>query len=288
MYILIVKTSSLGDILHAFPILDYLKERYPDAKVDWVVERPFAELVRRHPLVRRTLEIDTKGWRKNLWKGRGEIAAFKGELREVTYDWLFDLQGNCKSGIVTYLARAQEKVGFGKETVPEWPNLLVTKRRYDPPPGKNIREDYLYLVTESLGEPCVMPRGRTVLHVTEKERSQVEAFLAHPKLQGSRILVCPGSAWPNKQLPVDALVTFCSKISGRFIWLWGNDGERGIAHQLLQHFGQTSLVAPKLSLPALQHLMGKVDLVVTMDSLPLRLWGAPLRHPHPCTKRMRS
>jgi len=133
MRILIVKTSSLGDILHAFPILDYLKEHFPKARVDWVVERPFAELICRHPLVRQTLLIDTRAWRKNLWRGREAIGAFKRELQQITYDWLFDLQGNCKSGLITYLARAKEKVGFGKATVPEWPNLLVTKRRYNPP-----------------------------------------------------------------------------------------------------------------------------------------------------------
>lgn len=129
------------------------------------------------------------------------------------------------------------------------------------------------MVAESLGRPCVMPTQRTPLEVTEKERAQVDSFLAHPKLSGERILVCPGSAWPNKRLPLDALITFCSQIPGRFIWLWGNDEERGVAHQLLQHFGQTSVVSPKFSIPALQYLMSRVDLVVTMDSLPLHLAG---------------
>lgn len=271
MQILIVKTSALGDILHTFPILDYLQEHFPEANVDWVVEGRFAQLVRRHPLVRRTLEIDSRGWRKNLWKGRKGIGVFKRELQEVTYDWLFDLQGNCKSGLVTWLAKAVEKVGFGRGTVPEWPNLLVTKRRYNPPRGRNIREDYLYLVAESLESPCVMPAKRTALEVTAKERTEVDQFLAHPSLQGGRTLVCPGSAWPNKRLAVDQLVTLCTKMEGRFVWLWGSDEERGVAHQLLQHFGQRSRIAPKLSLPALQYLITQVDLVVTMDSLPLHL-----------------
>ncbi len=325
MRILVVKTSSLGDILHTFPILDYLREHLPHAEIDWVVERPFADLLQRHPRVKRTLVVDTKRWRKG--RGWKEMGAFRRELRQERYDWVFDLQGNCKSGLITLLARGAEKVGFGRKSVPEWPNLVATRRRFNPPLGRNIREDYLHLVAKALDLPDKLPPSITRLTVSDRERAQVEAFLAHPKLQGEKILVCPGSAWPNKRLPLDTLVTFCSQTSARltpdcdpsssgrgrgwsegtypdeagfvnpdekgcalddrllsmpsglggairgFIWLWGNDEERGVAHQLLQNFGQTSLMAPKLSLPALQYLMGQVDLVVTMDSLPLHLAG---------------
>ncbi|MGE3954956.1 MAG: glycosyltransferase family 9 protein [Parachlamydiales bacterium] len=272
MRILIVKTSSLGDILHAFPILDAL----PSAQIDWVVERPFAELVSRHPLVHQTLTVDTKQWRKG--RSLKGFAEFCRTLRHTPYDWVFDLQGNCKSALFTLLARSKNKVGFGKETVPEWPNLLATKTRYNPPPGRNIRQDYLYLVSQALGIPDELPQRTTPLTVTAKERSQVDKLLAHPKLQQKRILVCPGSAWPNKRLPLPALVTFCSRIDGGLIWLWGNDEERGLAHQLHQQFGTRSVVAPKLSLPALQHLMGQVDRIITMDSLPLHLAGLTSTH----------
>jgi heptosyltransferase-1 len=66
MKILLIKTSSLGDIIHAFPTLSFLRQKFPDAKIDWVVEKPFAELVKAHPFVNDVLTVDTKGWRKNL------------------------------------------------------------------------------------------------------------------------------------------------------------------------------------------------------------------------------
>jgi len=68
MRILVVKTSSLGDIIQAFPVLDYLKQCQPSCEIDWVVEHPFAELVSSHPLIHQAIVIETKKWRKNFLK----------------------------------------------------------------------------------------------------------------------------------------------------------------------------------------------------------------------------
>lgn len=152
MRILIVKTSSLGDIVHAFPVLEYLKTHHPQAQIDWVVEQSFAELVGAHPMVDRVIPIQTKKWRSHLfalstWK---ELAGFRHELRKTAYDLVLDLQGNSKSGLVTGLAKSVKKVGFDYLSVPEWPNLLATNKRFSPPPGRNIREDYLFLAESAL------------------------------------------------------------------------------------------------------------------------------------------
>ena len=164
MKILIVKSSAFGDIIHAFPCLAFLRERFPEAQIDWVVERRCAELVHRQPLVDRVIEMDSRKWRKNPWKARGEFRAFVRELRATRYDVLFDLQGNSKSGLVTLLARAKDKVGHGRKTVPEWPNLFATTKRFDPPPKQNVRDDLLYLVqsyTGGNGQPS-LPTPLTV------------------------------------------------------------------------------------------------------------------------------
>src|SRR6202007_117775 len=97
---LIVKSSALGDILQAFPVIDYLQSKCPTAAIDWVVERRFQSLVKAHPKIRRVIVIDTPFLRSCWFHRRGwqEAGRFKHELQQSYYRAIFDLQGNIKSG----------------------------------------------------------------------------------------------------------------------------------------------------------------------------------------------
>lgn len=269
--ILIVKCSSLGDIVQSFPVLSYLRDRYPEAEIDWVLEERFSQLVKSHPSVNQVISIDSKRWR--------DFPRWRGELRKKSYDVAFDLQGNIKSGIVLSQARAREKVGYTLQGVSEWPNLLFTHRRYSIPKGANIREDYLALVKSFLGDSSASTiHSECALHSSPEQMQEVQQL----RIDGAQkapvlALVCPGSAWPNKRLGQDTLQRFLTLWSQRekvcFLLLWGNAAEQQQAIQLSQEFAQTSLVVPKLALPALQRLMSEVDYVFSMDSLPLHLAG---------------
>ncbi len=265
MKILIIKTSSLGDLIHTFPVLSYLRRRFPFAQIDWVVEAPFAQLVEAHPHVTRILTIESKKWRKALFRFRGEMAAFRASLREDIYNIVFDLQGNIKSAAILAQTRAKEKVGFGWKSVPEWPNALFTSAKITPPPGKNIREDYLAVVQGYFNdrEPFVVEPVE--LRVTEAQQAKVEAVLS------DATMVCPGAAWPNKQLAFGQLLVFLKRLNrGPYLFAWGTEDERAIGAQLAAHFPQSS-VLERYPLPVLQHVMAKCSLVIAMDSLPLHL-----------------
>lgn len=279
--ILIIKASSLGDIIHCFPCLEVLHERFPQAKIDWVVEQPFAELVRAHPLVNRTLCIQTKKWRTGFFSKTNfvEIKEFRKTLREVSYDIVFDLQGNLKSGLVASQAKSRVKVGFGRQTVAEWPNLLFSSHKYDPPSGSNIRDDYLFLVQSYLQDFSPWEPKKLQLGILPDQKQEIDTILHAPCLNNrAKVLVCPGANWRNKQLTEETLLDFLEKIekhcSASFLFAWGNDQERTLAQKLHTRFTQESLLLPKLPLPALQNLMTQVDLVIAMDSLPLHLAGS--------------
>lgn len=117
MKILIIKTSSLGDIIHAFPVVAAAKKKHPQAQIDWVVESAFAELIEAHPQVNRVIKIDTKKWRKNPLKKSTwqEIEEAIGQIRSEVYDVILDLQGNIKSGIFTALANGPLESGLWHE-----------------------------------------------------------------------------------------------------------------------------------------------------------------------------
>lgn len=278
MKILIVKTSSLGDIVHAFPALSLLRKAYPDAEIDWVVEKPFAELLEAHPYITRVIPIQTKKWRKNLFSRQTfrELKEVFSKLRQ-PYDLLFDLQGNTKSGVVTASAKAKVKVGYGFKSVWEYPNLIATHVKLDPPKICNVRDESLFLVQNYL-KIDVLPEDRVVLALKEAEKEFLEKFLQNALLQNKRkIFVAPGSNWKNKQVDETVLTNFLQLIESEqnscFLLVYGNDHEKQIAMQISSQLA-SSILVDKLSLPLLQNLMSHMDLVIAMDSLPLHLAGA--------------
>jgi len=115
--ILLVRVSSLGDVLHNLPIVADLLRRHPGATIDWVVEEGYVSLVRLNPHVRKVIPWALRRWRKSLGKSgtRAEIRAFFRTLREEEYDYVFDTQGLLKTGIIMGAARIRKggrKVGL--------------------------------------------------------------------------------------------------------------------------------------------------------------------------------
>jgi heptosyltransferase-1 len=109
--ILIVKLSSLGDVVHAMAAVQDIRRALPTAQIDWVVERAFAPLVARCEGVQHIIPCELRRWRKNYFSAQNhkEWAAFKAELQAQAYDAVIDLQGLTKSALVAWLA--QTRVG---------------------------------------------------------------------------------------------------------------------------------------------------------------------------------
>lgn len=107
MNILLVKLSSLGDVVHTLPVVQDLLAALPGAHIDWVVERPFAPLLGACPGVRRVITCELRRWRKSPWSAATREAwrAFRADLQSHSYDAVIDLQGLSKSALVSALAR---------------------------------------------------------------------------------------------------------------------------------------------------------------------------------------
>lgn len=105
--VLIVKLSSLGDVIHAMPVVADLRSAFPGAQVDWVVEPGFAPLVRRVEGIGEVIECAQRHWRRRWWTAevRAQRRAFRARLRAVAYDAVIDLQGLTKSALVAWQAR---------------------------------------------------------------------------------------------------------------------------------------------------------------------------------------
>lgn len=278
MKLCIIKTSSLGDIVQSFPVVQYLKDRLPNAEIDWVVERAHQELVQSHPEIAQVISVDTRSWRKapfskTTWE---EITAFRNQMQQTPYDAVFDLQGNLKSGLLLSLTKSSCKVGFGWSSAPECLNGLFTQQKFTPPPGQNIREDYLSLAKGWMKDVAPYTDPGIRLQISAEQKKQIQTILAH-RGPGKKVLVSAGSAWRNKQVPKEALIPFLQylqrKTACHFLFIWGSQEERAEA-EILQKSTEQSQVLERLPLPVLQNLMGEIDLVIAMDSLPLHLAGS--------------
>lgn len=128
MRVLIVKLSSLGDVVHAMPVVHDIRSVYSGARIDWVVEPAFAPLVRRVQGIGEVIECAQRRWRKRWWTGavRAEWREFKRKLTAERYDAVIDLQGLTKSAIVARMAQgpsfglANKTEGSGYEWPVRW------------------------------------------------------------------------------------------------------------------------------------------------------------------------
>lgn len=132
MRVLIVKLSSLGDVIHTMPAVMDLRQRMPQVQIDWVVERSFAPLVQCCTAVQQVIPCDLRRWRRTPWSAqtRREWAAFRQALQTQAYDRVVDLQGLSKSALVSWLARltpagerhamARRTEGSGYEAPTRW------------------------------------------------------------------------------------------------------------------------------------------------------------------------
>ena len=115
--ILLVRVSSLGDVLHNLPMVADMLRHHPDATIDWVVEEGYVSLVRLNPHVRKIIPFALRRWRKSLGQAatRAEIARFWRAVRAEEYDYVFDTQGLLKTGVIMGAARLRaggRKVGL--------------------------------------------------------------------------------------------------------------------------------------------------------------------------------
>jgi len=121
MKILIVRVSSLGDVVHNMPMVADIRRRFPDAQIDWVVEEAYTELVRLNDQVRAIIPIALRRWRKSLHSAKtwAEMRNFYQSLRREAYDVVFDTQGLFKTSAVMRMARLQangKRVGLANAT----------------------------------------------------------------------------------------------------------------------------------------------------------------------------
>lgn len=152
MRVLLVKLTSMGDLIHALPAITDAARAIPGIRFDWVIDENFAEVATWHPAVTGIIRSAHRRWRSSYRRHWGEIKQFVGQLRAEKYDLIIDGQTNLKSALVTAFARGT-KCGFDKASAREYPAHWVYRRRFTHDKNDHALRRLRSLFAQALGYP---------------------------------------------------------------------------------------------------------------------------------------
>lgn len=280
--IAIVKLSALGDVVHALPVARALRRRYPDATLTWIVEARARAVVSSHPDLDRVIAVDTRGWRRRVWRPRstgavlGELARVRDRIRRGRFDVALDLQGLAKSAVLTRLTHAPVRIGFARSHSRELAWLAVNRRVVPPAAAVHVVDQYLSLLAP-LGIGPVTPEFRLPARPAADQR--MREFLAEHKLDAADRLVAlnPGAGRADKRWPLPHFRALAERLAAeadaRLLLLWG-PGEREMAEQIGGGLAAPLVLAPPTDVDHLAALLRRVALVIAGDTGPLHLAAA--------------
>jgi len=223
--ILIVKLSSIGDIVHTLPSLAAIRRALPNAEISWVVERRSAEILRDNPLLDRLIEVDTKALRRVLVSGE-TLRAPRQQLRQLrasAFDLALDFQGLLKSASIARLSGARRIFGFSREGLREPPSRFLLSRTIVVPAQTHVIKKGLALVRGALGIAVPEQPGNFEFPLAVNPGHESEAQEAASEIEAGYAILNPGGGWPTK--------------------LWGPERFGALADELWSQHGLYSLVA---------------------------------------------
>ncbi len=220
MRVLIVKVSSLGDVIHTLPAVSDAYRAKRGLRFDWVVEEAFAEIPGWHPAVDKVIPVAFRRWRKNLFKTwrSGEFSAFKKNLQEHHYDLVIDAQGLIKSGIISRISKGLT-VGLSNRTIREPMATLFYNVVYTVPWQQHAVERIRDLFSRTF--------NYTVDYKTCDYGIDTNRFMRGPATE-KYLVFFHGTTWASKLWPDQywqKLAMLAGQEGYRVKLLWGNDEE---------------------------------------------------------------
>lgn len=289
--ILLVKPSSLGDVIHALPVLHGLRLRYPQARIDWLVGSTFAPILERHAAISNLIRFDRTRYGR-MWlnpKAALSFVRLLRDLRETRYELVVDIQGLFRSGFMTWTTRAPIRIGLAetREGARAFYTHLIPKS------GENTHAvDRYYALASMLGfddVPVTFP-----LPISEQARTSACRLLdagpdqpqvsSNPKNRDASrrneqtdeanhapptILFAPGARWETKRWPAEHFVSVIDSLTldgARCVLVGGKDEAETCAY-ITAHCRISPLnLAGGTTLPELVALVDAADIVVCHDS----------------------
>ena len=268
MRILIVRLGALGDVVHTLPVAAALRRRFPDARVDWVIDERFAALLELVPDLDRRIVLRTRDGRPAAaWR------ALRRELREAAYDVALDVQGLGKSALAARLSGARRVVGFAAPFLRErWARWLYTETA-DPGRPRHVVDRNLGILGAfgAAGDDWSFPIRTSPSPAVDSLRRRLDPP------GGGYVVINPNAAWSTKRWPTDrygAVAAHVRRAHGRpSVVIWGPGDESRAAAAVSASAG-AAILAPPTDLVELAALLRAGALLVSGDTGPLHLAAA--------------
>lgn len=275
--ILLIKPSSLGDIVHALPVLRALRRSYTHAHIAWLVGESFEALIRSHPDLDETIPFARKRFGK-LGRSSGatrDFLRFVRELRNRRFDLVIDLQGLFRSGFLARATGAPVRIGFADAREAAW--LFYTHRLPKPTADMHAVDRNLQAL-QLLG----LDAGPITfdLAVTEQERAEAKRLLADSGVADGEpfVAILPGARWETKRWPAERFIEvtehLASHSNARVVLLGGPD-ERELCERIASNCNPPPAnLAGRTSMRQLIALIEQASVVLCHDSGPMHLAAA--------------
>ncbi|MCC6547423.1 glycosyltransferase family 9 protein [Candidatus Sumerlaeota bacterium] len=276
--VLIIRMSAIGDVIHALPALDLLRQLLPQARIGWLVEELGAPLLHHHPHIDKLYVIPRKRWRRNFRKSfRSEMVPFYRGIRADQWEASLDFQGIAKSGIAAWACGASRRVGFSGENSREL-NALFNRVRVRPDSGDRhvVQQNIRLLEGLGLSIPDALPRG--TIRLLDSEIAAIRGKLTAVGWRGEKLLaINPGAGFITKRWPPGNFVQLAKALIARCgyrpIVLWG-PGEEHLRDAVAAGLaGHDVITAPPTSVRELAVMVSLCSFFVGGDTGPTHLAG---------------
>lgn len=262
--ILIIKPSSLGDIVHSLPFLNSIKSCFPRAEIHWVVAKGLEGLLEGHPMIDYLIIINKDMWKKISMAGQTlrEVRQLFTKLRNERYDLVVDLQGLLRSGLITMATRAPVRIGF--QEAREGSRLFYNKRVKG---GKDIHAVDRYI---KMAEALRCDTDNVIFPFPLIKNDVREIRELKTSLKEYAVIV-PGARWKTKIWPAENFGLFASGLSVKTVVI-GSRADRAIAEKVVGTSGGNAIsLAGSTNLKELIELMRGAKFVISNDSGPMHI-----------------
>jgi len=258
---LIVKTTSLGDVIHNLPVIHDIHARQPDMVIDWVVEESFADIPRLHPGVDRVLTVAIRRWRKALFSAQTwkEISALRHQLGSEHYDLILDTQGLLKSALISKMARAPRH-GYDRASIRE----PIASCFYDFRHIVSRRQHAVSRIRQLAAQSLDYPLPDTLPDYGINASADITSL----KLPAHYAVGLHGSSRDSKLWPISHWIGLADRLYGHGLSLvlpWGSQAEHERALEIAKNTPHT-VVLPRLDLNRLASIIAGARIAIGVDT----------------------
>jgi len=278
--ILIIKLSAIGDVVHALPFLDVLRENFPDARIDWLVEEQAYQIIAGHSGLDRVIVSLRNSWKNRLLQFKSfmsvikEVKVFLKELRSYEYDLVIDLQGLLKSGVLVGLTKGKRKIGMSGAREGGW--VFLNERPVPVDYDQHAIDRYLRVAGYLA---CDIGSWKGDIPVSDSDKKWVNDLL---NVSGVKkwpvVAINPMARWKTKLWDSESFAALANRITDELsckVIFTGSNTDRNVIEDISGKMERRPInLAGQTSLKQLAYLFTRCAALVTTDTGPMHIAAA--------------